>query len=183
VLDGLARLASDGARTRDEDGTSAARGTPGGSLLAELLADPFFAQPPPRSTGREHFGDHYAVTLRDVGNRMGLSDDDVMATAVALTAASVADAIERFVRPLGAVDRVIASGGGVRNAALMRALAARLAPAPLEELGALGVDPQAKEAIAFAYLAHRTLCGLPGNLPAATGASRPVVLGTITPGR
>lgn len=183
VLDGLARLASDGARTLDEDGESAARGTPGESLLAELLADPFFSKAPPRSTGREHFGDHYAVTLRDVGHGMGLSDDDVMATAVALTAASVAGAIDRFVRPLGAVDRVYASGGGVRNAALMRALASRLAPAPLEELGVLGVDPQAKEAMAFAYLAHRTLCGLPGNLPAATGASHPVVLGTITPGR
>lgn len=183
VLDGLARLASGGARTRDDDGESAARGRVGETLLDEVLADPFFAQPPPRSTGREHFGEAYAATLRRVGHAMGLSDDDVMATAVALTAASVAGAIERFVRPLGSVDRVFASGGGVRNPILMRVLAERLAPTPIDVLDALGVAPEAKEAIAFAFLAHRTLCGLPGNIPAATGAARSVVLGTITPGR
>jgi anhydro-N-acetylmuramic acid kinase len=113
---------------------------------------------------------------------MGLSDDDILATAVELTAASVALAVERFVRPRGAVDAVYASGGGVRNATLMRSLERRLAPAVVQPLERLGWAPEAKEAVAFAFLAHQTLCGLPGNVPGATGAGRAVVLGSITPG-
>jgi len=80
------------------------------------------------------------------------------------------------------VDAVYASGGGVANATLMRALGRRLGRVPLKALDALGVPPSAKEALAFAFLAHQTLCGLPGNVPTATGAARPVVLGEITPG-
>jgi anhydro-N-acetylmuramic acid kinase len=120
--------------------------------------------------------------MRSRGQALGLSEDDLMATAVELTAASVAQAIERFVAPRGVVDAVYASGGGVRNAALMAALARRLAPVRLDRADALGVPADGKEAIAFAFLAHQTLCGRPGNVPGATGASRAVVLGSITPG-
>jgi len=80
------------------------------------------------------------------------------------------------------VDAVFVSGGGVRNATLFAALERRLAPARVLPLATLGVPPEAKEALAFAFLAHQTLCGLPGNVPAATGAARAVVLGNITPG-
>ncbi|MEK7823608.1 MAG: anhydro-N-acetylmuramic acid kinase [Candidatus Eisenbacteria bacterium] len=182
VLDALASHASRGAARRDEGGAMAARGCPSRALLEELMADPFFAQPPPRSTGRERFGEDYAARLRARAASLGLSDDDLMATAVELTAASVADALGRFVAPRGRVEAVHASGGGVRNAALMSALARRLAPARLERAEALGVPSDGKEALAFAFLAHQTLCGCSGNLPAATGANRPVVLGHITPG-
>jgi len=139
-------------------------------------------QPPPRSTGRERFGEHYAATLRKLGLAMGLSEDDLLATGVELTAAAVATAIERFLAPRGGVDVVYASGGGVANATLMRAIGRRVSPARLSRLDVLGVPPAAKEALAFAFLAHETLCGLPGNVPSATGAARPVVLGEITPG-
>ena len=182
VLDMLAGLSSGGALAHDADGAAAARGTPSEALLAELLSDPFFAQEPPRSTGRERFGERYATTLREVGHAMGLSDDDVMATAVELTSASIAMAIERFLAPHSPIEAVFASGGGVHNATLMRSLERRLSPARVRSLSALGVAPEAKEALAFAFLAHLTLCGATGNLPGATGARHPVVLGHVTPG-
>ena len=182
VLDALAHAQSGGARRYDPGGATAALGAASDALLAELLADPFFAQAPPRSTGRERFGEHYAMKLREVGNAMGLSDEDVLATAVELTAASVAISIQRFVMPPGEIGGVFASGGGVHNVTLMRALERRLMPAPVRSLLSLGVKPESKEALAFAFLAHQTLCGAPGNLPNATGAERPVVLGHITPG-
>ena len=82
----------------------------------------------------------------------------------------------------GGVDAVYVSGGGVRNPTLMRAIERRLGGLPLRLVAALGVDPSSKEALAFAFLAHQTMCGLPGNVPGATGARHPVVLGHITPG-
>jgi anhydro-N-acetylmuramic acid kinase len=182
VLDALVRIQSEGTMEHDEGGSLSARGTASGALLSELLADPFFALPPPRSTGRERFGERYAQKLREVALGMGLSEDDVLATAVELTAASVAQGIERFLTPRGAVGAVFASGGGVRNATLMAALGRLLAPVRVRPLSDLGVEPEAKEALAFALLAHLTLSGLPGNVPSATGATHPVVLGQITPG-
>ncbi len=106
-----------------------------------------------------------------------------MATAVELVAASVADAVERFIVPRGGADAVYASGGGVHNRALMAALTRRLSPVRVATSESLGVPADGKEALAFAFLAHQTLCGGPGNVPAATGAEHPVVLGHITPGR
>jgi anhydro-N-acetylmuramic acid kinase len=182
LLDALAARASDDRLTHDRDGEIAARGRASEGLLEELLEDPFFAQPPPRSTGRERYGLRYADQLREVGLAMGLSEEDLMATAVELTAASVALAVHRVLAPRGGADVVVASGGGVRNPALMAALGRRLAPVRLAGLETLGGDPASKEATAFAFLAHQTLCGLPGNVPGATGARHPVVLGHITPG-
>jgi anhydro-N-acetylmuramic acid kinase len=182
VLDSLVSLATRGAARHDAGGERAARGKVSEPLLSELLADPFFMQAPPRSTGRERFGEHYAHTLRKLGSSMGLSEDDLLATAVELTAATVATAIQRFLTPRAGVDAVYASGGGVANATLMRALGGRITPVRLARLDVLGVPPSAKEALAFAFLAHQTLSGLPGNVPTATGATRPVVLGEITPG-
>ena len=182
VLDALMSLRSGGLETHDRDGAVAAGGSASEALLSELLEDPFFALAPPRSTGREHFGDAYAVRLRDLGLSLGLAEEDVLATAVELTAASVAGALQRFVVPRGRPDAVYVSGGGVRNRTLMRALEARIGGVSLKPLATLGVPPEAKEALAFAFLGHQTLCGLAGNVPAATGAAQPVVLGHITPG-
>jgi anhydro-N-acetylmuramic acid kinase len=182
VMDALVELETGGELSHDPGGARAARGQPNEALLTELLADPFFELPPPRSTGREHFGSTYAEKLGNLGSAMGLSLDDVLATATELTAAAVGGAVQRYVSPHGGLEAVYVSGGGVRNATLMAALARRLAPARVQPLDALGVEPAAKEALAFALLAHRTLSGLPGNVMGATGAGRPVVLGSITPG-
>jgi anhydro-N-acetylmuramic acid kinase len=182
VLDALAWRFSGGADRRDEGGARAARGRVSQALLDALLDDPFFAQPPPRSTGRERYGANYAAALHERARIMMVDEDDVMATAVELVAAATGEAVQRFLTPRGGVGAVYASGGGVRNPALMAALARRLAPARLAPADTLDVPSDAKEALAFAFLAHQTLCGRPGNVPAATGAAHPVVLGHITPG-
>jgi anhydro-N-acetylmuramic acid kinase len=182
VLDALAEIMSDGAVRRDEGGVRAARGTVHEPLLLQLLADPFFAEAPPRSTGRERFGRRYAETLRRMGVELGLTDDDLLATTVELTAATVADGVRRFLVPRGGVDVVIGSGGGMHNPSLVAALARRLAPAPLRPADAFGVPGGAKEALAFAFLAHCTLGGRSGNVPSATGAHHAVPLGHLTPG-
>ncbi len=181
VLDGLMRVHTGGLAHHDEGGNLAAHGGVNEGLLEELLADPFFQMEPPRSTGRERFGDAYAARLRDIGEQLGLSLEDLLATASELTAVTVADAIGRFLSPRG-VDAVYVSGGGVRNATLMVALRRRLDGVAVRRLDELGVAPESKEALAFALLAHLTLSGEPGNVPGATGASAPAILGHITPG-
>jgi anhydro-N-acetylmuramic acid kinase len=181
VLDGLVGEATGGVARHDDGGLMAARGHASEALLGELLADPFFDQAPPRSTGRERFGHRYAERLREMAESLGLSLEDTLATAVELTAASVARAVRRFLLPHGGVDAVYASGGGVRNATLMVALRRQLDGLRMERLDDLGVRADAKEALAFALLAHVTLSGEPGNVPGATGAAQRVPLGTIAP--
>jgi anhydro-N-acetylmuramic acid kinase len=176
------RAGTRGLARHDESGGLAASGRAHEALLEELLADPFFSLPPPRSTGRERFGDGYAERLAELGEGMGLSFEDTLATAVELTAASVERAVREHLSPRGKVDAVYASGGGVRNVTLMLALRRRFDDIRLDRLDALGVSAGTKEALAFAFLAHLTLCGEPGNVPGATGARHSVVLGSITPG-
>ena len=176
-LDLVARVASGGAESCDLDGRRAARGRIDHALVAELLAAPFFALPPPRSTGREAFGAEWVLPLI---NRFPDRLDDLLATLTHFVAASVADACARFTYPAGAVDELLVSGGGVHNATLMAQLAAQFAPLPVATTAAAGIAPDAKEAIAFALLANETLFGNPGNLPATTGCAGPRVLGKIT---
>ena len=181
VLDGVIGAATAGLARRDEGGQLAARGRAHEGLLEELLADPFFRTPPPRSTGRERFGEAYADRLREIAEQLGLSLEDTLATAVELTARTVAAAVEDVLVPRGGVDALYASGGGVRNATLMVALRRAIPGVRIERLDVLGVRAEAKEALAFALLAHLTLSGVAGNVPGATGARRPVVLGHVTP--
>jgi anhydro-N-acetylmuramic acid kinase len=157
----------------DLDGALAAAGRVDEAVLAELLADPYFDADPPKSTGREHFGDAYAGALH-----ARVPGADGVATAVALTARSVADAVRRWTPGAG---EVIVSGGGVHHPGLMASLARLLAPIPVERFDELIFDGDAKEAVAFALLGYLTLHGQPGNLPAATGARGARILGSITP--
>jgi anhydro-N-acetylmuramic acid kinase len=176
VIDAVARLV-DPRRSYDRDGKLAAQGTPDEALLEELLADPFFAAPPPKSTGRERFGDAYALAL----HRRSPGVHGV-ATAVELTARSVARAVGRWV-PAG--TEVVASGGGCHHPGLMAALQRHLAGLPggpvLRRFDQLFFPGDAKEAVAFALLGYLTLHGQPGNVAAATGAAGPRVLGAVTP--
>jgi anhydro-N-acetylmuramic acid kinase len=145
-------------------------------LLALLLDDFFLARPPPKTTGKERY--HHGFTeaaLDELGRDVG--GDDLLATLTA-HAAEVAAAECRRHR----VAEVIASGGGTENPVLMTALAERVAPARLRPIDGLGVPSPAKEAYAFAVLGFLTWHGLPGNVPSCTGARRPAVLGSLTPG-
>jgi anhydro-N-acetylmuramic acid kinase len=175
VIDAVARMV-DQRRSYDRDGKIAAKGTVHQDVLAGLLADPFFAAPPPKSTGRERFGDQYARELQQ-----RLPGPDGVATAVELTARTVADAVARWT-PAGV--EVVASGGGCHHPGLMASLGRQLAARgnhPLRRFDELFFPGDAKEAVAFALLGYLTLHGQPGNIPAATGAGGPRVLGAVTP--
>jgi anhydro-N-acetylmuramic acid kinase len=182
VLDALAAAASGGRDRFDAGGALAAAGRAVPAIVEARLSDAFFALAPPRSTGREHFGAAYAERLLADCRAASRSPADAMATAVEIAAAAIEQAIRRFLIPRGGVERVLASGGGIRNAALVRALERRLDPIPVATTQTVGIEPAAKEALAFALLAHMTLCGRAGNVPSATGAAHPTVLGSITPG-
>jgi anhydro-N-acetylmuramic acid kinase len=152
------------------------------ALLAELLADPYYALPPPKSTGRELFGDQYAARVVEHGAARGLDPSGMVATLTALTARSIADAYARF-GPPGGVDEVIVHGGGARNPTLLALLAAALPPGTtVRQHDEFGVPAKAKECVAFALMGYEGLHGRPGALPSCTGATRPAVLGAIVPG-
>ena len=175
LIDGVARLAA--GRPQDENGKLAGRGAVHKTLLAELLADPYYAQAPPKTTGREKFGAAYAEKIVDRGRIIKLSPEDLLATVTMLTARSVGDAYRRF---LGPVDEVIVSGGGIHNRTLVEMIEAEVAPATVRTTREYGLDPDFKEAIAFAVYGALTAWGRSSNLPAATGARRQVILGDVT---
>lgn len=162
-------------RPMDEDGRWASGGKPIPALLQRLLREPYFAATPPKSTGRDLFNEAWLLA-RLAG---GEAPQDVQATLLDLTARSIAQALERHGR---GVRRVIACGGGTKNDALMRRIGALIAPVAIDISDRHGVDPQLVEATAFAWLAKRTLEGLPGSLAGVTGARGPRVLGAIYPG-
>jgi anhydro-N-acetylmuramic acid kinase len=174
-LDTVARAASDGAEAFDRDGRRAARGKIDAALLTELHRHPFLGQPPPKSTGREDFGKEFVYPLL---TRFGDRKDDLLATLTRFSAEAIARSYREALPAMP--DEVFVSGGGALNPTLMRHLVELLAPIPVQSLAALGVDPEAKEAIAFAVLANQTLFGAPGNVPAVTGASGPRVLGKLS---
>ena len=158
----------------DADGAFAASGRVDEALLARLLDDPWFALPPPKSTGREQFHlDWVQAQLHG-----GESPADVQATLLELSAATCADAL-RAHQP--GTARVIACGGGVRNPRLIERIAARLPGVAVESTAVHGLEPDYVEAMAFAWLARETLAGRPGNLPAVTGARGLRVLGVVHP--
>ena len=157
----------------DRDGAYAASGRLDAGLLDALLADPYFALPPPKSTGREHFHLDWLATHAPSA---ALDPADVQATLLELTARSVAMAIAQHAP---GAEEVLACGGGVHNGALMRRLGELLAPRVLLSTSRYGIDPDFLEATAFAWLARQRLLGLPGNLPAVTGARGPRVLGAV----
>ncbi|WND81155.1 anhydro-N-acetylmuramic acid kinase [Lysobacter capsici] len=161
-------------RPYDADGAFAAQGEVDPSLLARLLDEPWFALPPPKSTGREQFHLDWVDARLSGGER----PQDVQATLLELSAISIADAL-RAHQP--ATTRVLACGGGVRNTALLARLASRLPGVTVESTERYGLDPDFVEAMGFAWLARQTLAGLPGNLPSVTGARGLRVLGTVHP--
>lgn len=179
VMDALAESFSRGRLHFDCEGRMAARGKLLPEVLRWALAHPFFRERPPRSAGREQFGRAFAKAFRRRAGRA--RPEDTMRTAAEFTVASIADAFRRFIRPRVRIDEWIASGGGAHNRFLMSRLAQELKGVRITPSARYGIPEDAKEAFAFAVLAYETHHGRPGNLPGATGASRPLILGKILP--
>jgi anhydro-N-acetylmuramic acid kinase len=172
-------------RRYDRNGKVASTGRTLEGVIDQLLQAPFFRQTPPRTAGREEFGREYASQFLHLCH--GAPKPDVVTTATMLTARSIADAVERFVQPRFPKKprrraQMIVSGGGTKNATLMAMLRNALAPCGivLHLSDHFGLPAEAKEAVAFALLAHETWHRRPSNVPSATGARRPAILGKIS---
>jgi anhydro-N-acetylmuramic acid kinase len=176
-LDEATRLVTGGTEAYDRGGGRAARGAIDIGVLRDLLGHPFLALRPPRSTGREAFGRDFVAPL---AAHFAGRPDDLLATLTRFVAESIHRSYAAHVTPRVLIDEVVVSGGGVHNATLMRHLAELFEPLPVASSAAHGIDPDAKEAVAFAVLGNETLFGRPGNVPSATGARGPRVLGKVT---
>ena len=165
----------------DVDGKLALAGKPVSSVVDRLLADEYFKSPPPKSTGPELFSpaytDHLIADCRTASP--GCSDEDIIATAVSLTARSIADSYDRFIAE--PIAEVFLSGGGAKNPAIVKAITEAVAPRTVSDFDRTFFDGEAKEAVAFALLGYLHLTGRPGNVPTATGARGPRILGKRTP--
>ena len=165
----------------DADGRLAAAGTPIDRVVDRLLGHPYFATEPPKSTGRELFDRAYVDRLVEDCRREapGCRDEDIVATATALTARSIADAYRRFMPE--PVTEVLLSGGGAKNPTLVAMIARGVEPITVRSFAECYFDGEAKEAVAFALLAYLHINGESANVPRATGARGPRILGKLTP--
>ena len=184
LMDGLISLLTRGRILYDRGGAMAGKGAVSRALLANLMRHPFIRRRPPKTTGREEFGEEFAREILHKARRMRLTCEDILATATEFTAATIADAYRRFIFPkLRPVQRrrlqVILGGGGAKNPILRTALQRQVGIGEILTHEDFGFDNSAKEALAFAILARETLAGRPGNVPSATGARRPTILGKI----
>lgn len=181
LIDYAARYYSQGTLGFDRDGAMARAGQVNAQLLAELLAHPYLNQKPPKTAGRENFGDAFAGQLIAECEKRNLSGADVIATLTAFTSQSVAQAHHDF-GPTAGVKELVVSGGGARNPALMAELSDAMSGVRLRWHDEFGLAAECKEAVAFALFGYELLRGRPANLPNCTGASQPVLLGQLTPG-
>ncbi|MCU0647562.1 MAG: anhydro-N-acetylmuramic acid kinase [Gemmatimonadaceae bacterium] len=184
IIDAVVQTVRPGMRC-DVDGRLAAAGTIIAEVVDEALADPYFAAPPPKSTGRELFTPAYVARFieRCRRTRPAASDEDVIATATSFTVRSVADQYARFVRPrvVAPLADVVLAGGGARNPTLVAGLRSALAPIPVVTFDERFFDAEAKECVAFALMGWLHLAGRHGNVPSATGARGPRLLGKRSP--
>ncbi len=178
VVDGVVRSVTGGRHQFDRGGRLAHAGKVDEGLLRRLLQHPFLRRRPPKSTGREEFGERFVDRLVLLGRLAGLSDADLVATATAYTVRTIADAQKFLPRR---VEEVFISGGGARNPTIMRRLQETLGGTTVRTVESLGWDGRALEAVAFAVFAYQHVRGVSCNLPQVTGAKRAVVLGTRVP--
>ncbi len=181
LIDGAVKFLSHGKRAFDRNGEWASKGKVSRDLIDWLMRHPFIRKKPPKSTGREIFGEKFLRETLKRASELPLSEFDAVSTLTAFTAESIAYAVRNFVLPkVKRVDELIVSGGGANNPVLMAMLKQKLPEIEIQRSDEFGINADAKEAIAFAVLAHRTVMGLTGNLPSATGAKAPTILGSIT---
>lgn len=177
IIDGLVTLITKGKKTYDRDGLSAAKGTVCDDLLKKMLKHPYFRKHPPKTCGREEFGMNYCRDLYQRARADNVSNHDMLMTATAFTAMTIAGAYQRFLPSLP--DEVILCGGGCHNKTLVNILHQLLGNIKIVTTSAFGIDSDAKEAVSFAILAWSTIKGIPNNIPSATGAGKPAILGKI----
>jgi anhydro-N-acetylmuramic acid kinase len=178
LIDYAAGRSTGGKLTFDRDGELASRGRVNQALVDQWMTHPYFAQKPPKSTGRETFGVQMGEKLYDEALAKGLTAEDIVATFTAFTAQSIAQSYKDYLPTIP--DQTLICGGGTKNPVLMAEVARRLPGTKVFTCDQMGLPSQAKEAVSFAILAYETLNRRPGNLPSATGATSPVVLGSIT---
>jgi anhydro-N-acetylmuramic acid kinase len=179
VIDALVRHFTGGRKTFDRNADIAARGTLLPGLLRSLLRDKYFAAMPPKTAGREQYGEKYVRSLLAHREARRAKAEDLVRTATILTALSILDALHRFAKMRSNFAELIVSGGGADNPVLMAQIESGLAGIRVRRSGELGVPGDAKEAFAFAVLAHETLHRRAANVPGATGAKKAVVLGKV----
>ncbi|MCG9889964.1 MAG: anhydro-N-acetylmuramic acid kinase [Thermosynechococcaceae cyanobacterium MS004] len=178
LIDLAVQQFTQGQQTYDPNGEWAAQGQPCEALIQDWLQQPFFQTPPPKSTGRELFSPAYLQACLQDAAQYNLSQADILATLTDFTAASVVESYRNFLEAMP--EQVLLCGGGSQNAYLRSRLQLRLGNnIPVLTTAEAGVNAEAKEAIAFAVLAHWRILGIPGNLPSATGARAAVLLGDI----
>lgn len=180
IVDGLMRMATDGALSCDKDGAWARKGRVHEAYLQIWLDEPYLRMPPPKSTGRELFGEQCVAKWWADRLLFGMSTEDLVATATAYTVRTFCDAIRTFVLPGRAVDEILVGGGGAHNPVMMEGIARGLPGCRVLRQDVTGIPGDAKEAVAFAVLGYECFHGRPNNLPGATGARRPVVMGKWT---
>ncbi|HEY5649550.1 MAG TPA: anhydro-N-acetylmuramic acid kinase [Nitrospiria bacterium] len=183
LIDGLVRVMTRGREVMDRNGRMARKGRVHPGLLKWLMAHPFLKKKPPKSTGREAFGEPLVRKILRRAKKAGVLRDDLVTTVTAFTAGSIYSAYMRFIRRRGKVDEVIVGGGGTRNPVLMEFLQEAFGDIPVHPFEKHGIDSRALEAMAFALFAYGSYRGDKNNVPGATGARRDVVLGKIIPGR
>ncbi|MGC1620854.1 MAG: anhydro-N-acetylmuramic acid kinase [Candidatus Acidiferrum sp.] len=180
LIDALVAHFTHGRQRFDKDARIAQTGRPIPALLDELMRDPYLQLVPPKSTGREYYGHAYLKKVLALGKKHRAKPADFVRAATIFTALSVVDALNRFVLPKTKIHQLIVSGGGARNPLLVAQLSAALRNIEMLPSSQLGIPEDAKEAFAFALLAYETLHRRPGNLPSATGAHAPAILGKIS---
>lgn len=181
LIDSVVRWSTDGRLSYDEDGRMALAGSVNREVLDIFLNDPFIVAEPPKATGREDFGEQFTRRFLDEATRRALSSNDIVATATALTAESIALNYDRFVIPRAPIHEVIVGGGGALNPALMAMLRERLAPISVATDEDYGVSSFAKEAIYTTLLGNELVRGHSNNYPNVTGARHAVPCGLIAP--
>jgi anhydro-N-acetylmuramic acid kinase len=179
VIDRIVNILSRGKLHYDKDGKIAAKGKVNKKLLDEMMRHPFLRRLPPKSTGREDFGIFYTDEFIKKAKKRSMFFEDMLATAIAFTVVSIADAYKRFLP--GMPDEIILCGGGARNKTLTNMLKQNLNKTIIRFSDDFGISCDAKEAVSFAILAYATIKGIANNVPSATGANKSLILGKIIP--
>lgn len=181
VIDGVTSIMTNGEKGWDEDGILARRGKIDKDLLSGFMKHPFLTKPPPKSTGREDFGDLYIREVVRMGKDKGINGDDLISTVTAFTAESILLNYRLFIFPEHGPAEVVFCGGGTKNPVLMDMLKDGLKPICIKETDYYNIPSETMEAVIISVLANETISGVPSNVPSATGARRKVILGKIIP--